>query len=409
MNKVYETTEYSLAIDTFFDWKIEDFPQFLQFVRKTGLESSALKIRAANDKEYPVKLVISPGAPQYKYDVRDLTARFTNKRGGIADSKDYVLLEVKVAAGGPYDIELVGTLELAMDDGSTFSGALGDIEDGRMDGRIWPIINKDYCVKLACKSTGDNFRDVRSAFCVPRASSSLKMKVKLTTPGKLSSITTNVPLTSKGKDASAVKLLSDIKALLSNATDSADFSIVCEDQSFPCHEAILRARSPVLDRMFQQKMKESISRKLCIADMKKETTSILIKYLYTGEVPRDVENLSELIYAADKYNISELLELCYDKVPDDDEKIVDILLAAERHNLVDLTKVVLDRFATTNLPEVGVKILDILIIAERNNLEDFKKVVMQKILMKKSMFLENEDFMNKLKENPSIVMELFKL
>ena len=67
------------------------------------------------------------------------------------------------------------------------------------------------------------------------------------------------------------------------------------------------------------------------------------------------------------------------------------------------------RFITSNLPELDVKVLDILIIAEEHKLEEFKKVVLRKIMKKKAMFMKNEEFMNKLKGSPSILMEFFKL
>ena len=52
---------------------------------------------------------------------------------------------------------------------------------------------------------------------------------------------------------------------------------------------------------------------------------------------------------------------------------------------------------------------EMLIIAEEHKLEEFKKVILQKIWMKKAIFMENEDFMNKLKETPSILIDFFKL
>ena len=84
------------------------------------------------------------------------------------------------------------------------------------------------------------------------------------------------------KQVGESRLLSDIKALLTSVDNYADFNIVCEGKNFPCHEAILRARSPVFDKMFLQKLKEWTTREMIMEDVKKETVGHLLEYIYTG-------------------------------------------------------------------------------------------------------------------------------
>ena len=177
------------------------------------------------------------------------------------------------------------------------------------------------------------------------------------------------------KDSGATELLSDIESLLSRADEYAVFTISCEGKNFPCHEVILRARSPVIDKMFQQEMKEKHIRKLTAEDVGRNTMDAVREFIYTGEISKKVDNESELIYLGDKYNIDGLLKLCFKKLPEADNKMA----------------------------------ADILFVAHRHNLEEFKKVVMKRIHMNKPEFVKDNNFLDKLKQTPDLLLELFKL
>ena len=213
-----------------------------------------------------------------------------------------------------------------------------------------------------------------TGFCVDNATQTMKIKAEISTPGLITEYVSVVPIEHTVKEIGASKLARDIKSLLDRADTFSDFSIICEGQYHPCHEAILRTRSPVFERMFQQDMKESSTRELIIDDIKKDTVQAMLEYIYTGEVTMKVKNESELIYVADKYELAGLLELCFHKLSDVEENMV----------------------------------VDILILADRHNLEDFKKVAMQRILMNKSKFVKNKEFVEKINQTPLLLMELFQ-
>ena len=63
-------------------------------------------------------------------------------------------------------------------------------------------------------------------------------------------------------------------------------------------------RSPVFAKMFEQKISNRV---LSICDVKKDTVEALLEYIYTGEIATKVENESELLYIAAKYEIAGLL------------------------------------------------------------------------------------------------------
>eukprot|EP00092_Neocalanus_flemingeri_P026933 GFUD01029196.1.p1 GENE.GFUD01029196.1~~GFUD01029196.1.p1 ORF type:complete len:247 (+),score=67.12 GFUD01029196.1:890-1630(+) len=214
-----------------------------------------------------------------------------------------------------------------------------------------------------------------TGFCVSDDIETLELKVKLTLPGILSSSISPVPREDAAMETGSTRLMSDMKCLLDRADECADFKIVCEGKNFPCHEAILRARSPVLDKMFQNKMEESVKRELEIEDVEKDTIDSLLEYLYTDQLNKPVDIESEMIYIANKYNIPGLLELCFHKLPEVEES----------------------------------KEADILILADRHNLENFKKVTMQRIFMNSYKFVNDKDFVDKMKLTPHLFVELLAM
>ena len=96
----------------------------------------------------------------------------------------------------------------------------------------------------------------------------------------------------------------------------ADVKIVCEGQTFDCHQAILAARSPVFMAMFQSNMKEKETKKVSIDDFKAEVVSEMLNFIYTGNVStKDIGKIAtELLAAADKYQLDLLKKLCEERL-----------------------------------------------------------------------------------------------
>ena len=75
--------------------------------------------------------------------------------------------------------------------------------------------------------------------------------------------------------------------------------------TFQCHSLILAARSDVFAAMLRNKMSETETRTLNIVDMDPIILKALITFMYTDrvEMKDTVENLTDLLLAAEKYNI----------------------------------------------------------------------------------------------------------
>merc|ERR1719186_1377407 len=185
----------------------------------------------------------------------------------------------------------------------------------------------------------------------------------------------NTSITDKpGKDSGHAKLSVDMKVALDRVADFSDFTIECGGKIFPCNEFILRARSTILDTMFQNMMMETRGRSMCVVDVGPDTMAAVIEYMYTGELTVEVDNMKELIYIADKYEMEGLLEICFQKLPEmGDDMIVDFLFMADKHNFVE-----------------------------------YRKAAMARIYAEKAKFMEDRQFMEKLTETPHLMLELLK-
>jgi speckle-type POZ protein len=89
----------------------------------------------------------------------------------------------------------------------------------------------------------------------------------------------------------------------------ADFVFKVENVKIPAHKAILAARSPVFDAMFQHNMKEKKMNETVITDVTPAAFKALLRFIYTGHC--QVGLLAEQLFmAADKYDIEDLKQMC---------------------------------------------------------------------------------------------------
>jgi len=168
--------------------------------------------------------------------------------------------------------------------------------------------------------------------------------------------------------------LFDFKPLLKDPKHS-DVILKCGDTRFLCHKVILAARSPVFDIMFDQQMIEDETAEVNILDVDSDTFKNLLEFIYTGKVAEE-RYTAELLYAADKYDLDELVKLC-------------------AHQL-----------CTEVSPETAGEIL---LLAERHSLSELKQEVMMKIVAEKARYLASQEFKTQMQKNPTLLIELLEL
>ena len=76
--------------------------------------------------------------------------------------------------------------------------------------------------------------------------------------------------------------------------------LVIGGQEFPCHKAILAARSPVFETMFEAEFKEKIEGKVEITDLDSDAGACLLRYMYTEDASNLGEHALNLLGAAEK-------------------------------------------------------------------------------------------------------------
>ena len=106
------------------------------------------------------------------------------------------------------------------------------------------------------------------------------------------------------------RLIWEYKSLLDEPKD-ADITIIVQDESFKCHKVMLVARSTYFQTLFQSGMIESQSNQITMVDVTPEIMRHVLRYLYSGTFPENMEELAfDLLPFADKYALEELKVRC---------------------------------------------------------------------------------------------------
>jgi kelch-like protein 2/3 len=127
-------------------------------------------------------------------------------------------------------------------------------------------------------------------------------------------------------------ILQDFKRMLDEEI-LCDIKIEANDGvTFNAHKTILIARSPVCLKMLTIKMEEPATNTVKVEDFDSKTMRVLLRFIYCGEVQDLEENAKSLIFAADKYEVNQLKEICIDELVKkvSEENVVETLIIADR-------------------------------------------------------------------------------
>lgn len=92
-----------------------------------------------------------------------------------------------------------------------------------------------------------------------------------------------------------------------------DVTFQVENQKLNAHKGQLAASSPVFFAMFQNDWGENQTGKIKITDFSYSTFKEMLRFIYTGRIEEE-ENLEELMGAAHKYDIQNLIKVCETKL-----------------------------------------------------------------------------------------------
>ncbi|CAL1282495.1 unnamed protein product [Larinioides sclopetarius] len=138
------------------------------------------------------------------------------------------------------------------------------------------------------------------------------------------------------------KLKEDLKTMLENPINS-DVSLQVGNERIPVHWSVLCSRSPYFKRMFESEMKERVQNSVIITDISIATLKNLIEFLYTANFCESdqrggLEELFEIYYGAEKYEVMDLRTLCACKIMKNAsvDNVLQILQLSHLHNDKDL-------------------------------------------------------------------------
>ena len=94
-----------------------------------------------------------------------------------------------------------------------------------------------------------------------------------------------------------------------------DFKLKAKDGvELKAHKLILAARSPVFEKMFEHDMKEVKEGLVDVLDFDSIVMKEMLRYIYCYEI-KGLQNIAhELVYAADKYQLDDLKEVCVEEI-----------------------------------------------------------------------------------------------
>jgi len=130
-------------------------------------------------------------------------------------------------------------------------------------------------------------------------------------------------------------IFGDLEAYILNES-TKDFLIQIDDRVFPVHKFLLAARSPTLAEILKNNPEVE---NLNLVDISVEIFEIILKFLYTDELPDDDgTKFMHLFVAAGKLKIEELKNYAGNKVIEqiDDENALEILNLSNRYKIFEL-------------------------------------------------------------------------
>ncbi|XP_015915380.1 speckle-type POZ protein B [Parasteatoda tepidariorum] len=111
-----------------------------------------------------------------------------------------------------------------------------------------------------------------------------------------------------------IDCLRELSVNLKNLLDQAvgtDIAIHVDGVSMKAHKMILRARSPVFEKMFDHDTSEAIKNEIDVKDIRASIMKELLTFLYAGTIENhDFDDACDLYYAADKYEVLSLRNAC---------------------------------------------------------------------------------------------------
>ncbi|XP_062338385.1 actin-binding protein IPP [Osmerus eperlanus] len=112
-----------------------------------------------------------------------------------------------------------------------------------------------------------------------------------------------------GSDRYARLILAQMNKMRLRA-DFCDVGLRVGGRVFRVHRLVLAASSPYFTALFSGRMSEADKEEVQILGVEAKVFEVLVEFIYTGTINVSVENVQELIVAADMLQLSEVVSIC---------------------------------------------------------------------------------------------------
>ncbi|XP_013394154.1 protein roadkill [Lingula anatina] len=139
------------------------------------------------------------------------------------------------------------------------------------------------------------------------------------------------------------KLSEDLGSLFERSAFS-DVMLNVGGREFQAHKAILAARSPVFNAMFEHDMEERKLNRVEITDVEHEVMREILRFIYTGKTSNLEKMADDLLAAADKYALERLKVMCEEALCTNlvVENACEVLVLADLHSAEQLKSHAID-------------------------------------------------------------------
>jgi hypothetical protein len=126
--------------------------------------------------------------------------------------------------------------------------------------------------------------------------------------------------------------ISQTNRFLKNLNDYLDSGTYCDltfiigCEQFPCHRIILASSSPYFQALLTHRFKENNLNSIELRDIEPQIFSLLLHYIYSGQIELDENNVHELLIASDMFQLDEIVQFCchYLSISLNEKNVLDI-------------------------------------------------------------------------------------
>ena len=105
-----------------------------------------------------------------------------------------------------------------------------------------------------------------------------------------------------------------------------DLTLIVGSEHFPCHRIILASSSPYFQALLTHTFMENGLSSIELHGVESQTFGILLRYIYSGKIELDDNNVQDLLIASDMFQLNEVVRFCchYLSISLNEQNVIDV-------------------------------------------------------------------------------------